>query len=57
MTSVEIMREKALNLARLNDFLVQVQPPERRKRAILALWECDVISSRAAALLFEHHVV
>jgi hypothetical protein len=55
MSAVNVIQERALNLARLNDFLCQVQPPARRLRAILALLESDCITERAATLLIEHH--
>jgi hypothetical protein len=52
---LHILQERACNLAALNDFLSRVEPPARRKRAILSLWESDVISGSAAELLIEHH--
>ena len=53
MTTASIIQERATNLALLNAFLAKVEPPSRRCRAILALWESDVISACAATVLLE----
>lgn len=50
----EIVVERARNLALLNAYLVRMPPPYR-KRAIMALWQAEVLSDGATELLIEHH--
>ena len=55
MNGAAVLMEKATNLANLNLYLAEVRPPERLKRAILALHQADVISEVAAELLIEKY--
>ncbi len=55
MSPFDILQGRAANLALLNAFLLQIPENWRRKRAIMALWEAEVISPNAAELLIEHH--
>lgn len=55
MDAANVLQERASNLALLNAFLCKVQPAGRRKRAIMALWEADCISSIACELLIQHY--
>lgn len=45
---------RAANLALLNQFLALYEPGQR-KRAIMVLWENELISGEAAELLIEHN--
>lgn len=53
--SIGELEQRASNLALLNEFLSKVHPLERRKRAIMVLWENEIISGGAAELLIEHN--